>query len=349
MQQFLFDTIGNNLLSYLIMPIPILIFVSLFALGAVLAERKVSAYMQDRYGPNRVGKGILQTLADTVKLFQKEDTTPTNADKPLYNLAPYIVFTAVFMGYAVIPFCSLYIGSDFNIGLFFFLAITSLSTVGILIAGWSSNNKYSLFGAMRSVAQIISYEVPTALSLLVVVMIAGTLSMQELVEFQAGGIFNWYIFGGPGSASKYLIVPFLFGAFMILYITTLAETNRTPFDIPEAESELVAGFNTEYSGMKYAMFFFAEYGQMFAVSAVIVTLFLGGWQSPFGELIPVLNTPIAQLVWFLLKGLFFVFIQMWLRWTLPRLRVDQLMIMSWKYLVPAAFINLFAVGLYIVL
>ena len=349
MEQFLIDTFGDNILTYIIMPVPVLIFLSLFALGAVLAERKVSAYMQDRYGPNRVGKGILQTLADMVKLFQKEDITPAKADKLLYNLAPFIVFAATFMGYAVIPFCSLYIGADLNIGIFYFLAITSLSIVGILIAGWASNNKYSLFGAMRAVAQIISYEIPTALAILIVVMIAGTLSMQEIVELQGGGILNWFIFGGPGGATKYILLPFLFAAFMVLYISTLAETNRTPFDIPEAESELVAGFHTEYSGMKFAMFFFAEYGQMFAVSAIVATLFLGGWQSPFGELIPVLNTPVAQIIWFILKGCIFVFVQMWLRWTLPRLRVDQLMILCWKYLIPVSFINLFAVGLYIVL
>jgi NADH-quinone oxidoreductase subunit H len=349
MEQFLIDTFGDNLLVYLIIPVPVLIFLIIFVLGAVLAERKVSAYMQDRYGPNRVGRGILQTMVDGIKLVQKEDTTPANADKLLYNIAPFIVFVATFMGYAVIPFCSLYIGTDLNVGIFFFLAITSLSIVGILLAGWSSNNKYSLFGAMRSVAQIVSYEIPTALSILVVVMIAGTLSMQEIVELQGGGIFNWFIFGGSGSATKFILLPFLFAAFMVLYISTLAETNRTPFDIPEAESELVAGFHTEYSGMKFAMFFFAEYGQMFAVSAVVATLFLGGWQSPFGELIPILNTPIAQIFWFLIKGIFFVFIQMWLRWTLPRLRVDQLMILCWKYLIPVSFINLFAVGLYIVL
>lgn len=332
------------------MPVPALIWVSLFALFAVLAERKISAWMQDRVGPNRTGKwGLLQTIIDAIKLVQKETVNPNRADKFLYQFAPYLVFAAAFLGYAVIPFGSIYIGVDLNIGLFYFFSITSLGVVGLLMAGWSSNNKYSLYGAMRSVAQIISYEIPTALAALTVVMIAGTLSMQTFCNVQAGGIFNWYIFGGPGDISKIILIPFLVTASVILFISTLAETNRTPFDIPEADSELVAGVHLEYAGMQFAMFFFAEYAQMFAVAGVVTTLFLGGWQSPFGELIPFLNTPVLQIFWFLLKSLILVFVQIWLRWTLPRVRVDQLMVLCWKYLIPISFINIFAIGIYLVL
>ena len=350
MDQFLINLIGNNIIKDIIIPVPALLWVSLFALGAVLAERKISAFMQDRIGPNRTGKwGLLQTIMDVVKLFQKEFVTPDRVDKVLFRIAPYLVFTAAFLGYAVLPFSSVYIGVDLNLGLFYFFAITSLGVMGLLLAGWSSNNKYSLFGGLRSVAQIVSYEIPTALSALTVVMIAGTLSMQKLCELQAGGIQNWFIFGGPGGISRIIMIPFLVASALILFISTLAETNRTPFDIPEADSELVAGVHLEYSGMQFAMFFFAEYAQMFAVSGVLSTLFFGGWQSPFGDLIPFLNSPVMQIFWFLFKGLFFVFVQIWLRWTLPRVRVDQLMTMCWKYMIPIAFVNLFAICLYLVL
>jgi NADH-quinone oxidoreductase subunit H len=327
-----------------------LIWVSLFALGAVLAERKISAFMQDRIGPNRTGKwGILQTVMDVVKLFQKEFVFPLRANKVLFRMAPFVVFTAAFLGYAILPFSSVYIGVDLNLGLFYFFAITSLGVMGLLLAGWSSNNKYSLYGGLRSVAQIVSYEIPTALSALSVVMVAGTLSMQKFCVLQSGGIQNWYFLGGPGGLSRLIMVPFLLSSALILFISTLAETNRTPFDIPEADSELVAGVHLEYSGMMFAMFFFAEYAQMFAVSGIITTLFFGGWQSPFGDLIPFLNSPVMQIFWFLIKGLFFVFVQIWLRWTLPRVRVDQLMTICWKYMIPLAFVNLFALGLYLVL
>jgi NADH-quinone oxidoreductase subunit H len=341
---------GNNLLAFILIPTAILIYVAVFALYAVLAERKVSAFMQDRIGPNRTGKwGLLQTIMDVVKLMQKEFVAPEFADKGLYNMAPFVVFAATFMGYAVLPFSQIFIGADLNLGLFYFFAITSLGVMGLLMAGWSSHNKYSLYGAMRSVAQIVSYEIPTALSALVVVMIAGTLSMQEIVTSQQGGIQNWYILGGPGGISKLIIIPFMVIAALILFISTLAETNRTPFDIPEADSELVAGVHLEYSGMKFAMFFMAEYAQMFAVSAIVATLFFGGWQSPFGDMIPFLNAPVVQVIWFLIKGLFFVFVQIWLRWTLPRVRVDQLMTMCWKYFIPISLVNIFIIGLYLVL
>jgi NADH-quinone oxidoreductase subunit H len=218
------------------------------------------------------------------------------------------------------------------------------------MAGWASNNKYSLLGSMRSVAQIISYEIPTILVVLSLVMISGSMSLHTLSEQQTGYAWNWYIFGGPGAElSKFLLIPFMFIGFLIIYISTLAEVNRTPFDIPEAESELVSGYHTEYSGMKFAMFFLAEYANMFAVSAIVVALFLGGYQSPVGYLGNLLGAewmiPIEQFFWFTVKGVFFVFVQMWLRWTLPRLRVDQLMAVSWKYLIPIAFVNLIIIGL----
>ncbi len=350
MDQFLINIFGDNIIKYIIIPVPALIWVSLFALGAVLAERKISAFMQDRIGPNRTGKwGILQTVMDVVKLFQKEFVFPLRANKVLFRMAPFVVFTAAFLGYAILPFSSVYIGVDLNLGLFYFFAITSLGVMGLLLAGWSSNNKYSLYGGLRSVAQIVSYEIPTALSALSVVMVAGTLSMQKFCVLQSGGIQNWYFLGGPGGLSRLIMVPFLLSSALILFISTLAETNRTPFDIPEADSELVAGVHLEYSGMMFAMFFFAEYAQMFAVSGIITTLFFGGWQSPFGDLIPFLNSPVMQIFWFLIKGLFFVFVQIWLRWTLPRVRVDQLMTICWKYMIPLAFVNLFALGLYLVL
>jgi NADH-quinone oxidoreductase subunit H len=195
----------------------------------------------------------------------------------------------------------------------------------------------------------VSYEIPTALSALVVVMLTGTLSMQKFALIQEGGIFNWFVFGGPGDITKVFLIPVMIVSMAILFISTLAETNRTPFDLTEADSELVAGVHIEYSGMRFAMFFFAEYAQMFAVSGVVVTLFLGGWQSPFGDLIPFLNAPLMQVFWFLAKSLFLVFVQIWLRWTLPRVRIDQLMTMCWKYLIPITLVNVFLVGFYIII
>jgi len=342
--------LGDNILTYILIPIPVLIWVSLFALYAVLAERKVSAWMQNRIGPNRTGKfGLLQTIIDAIKLVQKEIVAPYRTDKFWYNLAPYIVFTAVFMGYAILPFSSVFISADLNIGLFYFFSITSISVVGVLMAGWASNNKYSLFGGMRTVAQIVSYEIPTALSALVVVMLTGTLSMQKYALIQEGGIFNWFIFGGPGDITKIILIPIMLVSMVILFISTLAESNRTPFDLTEADSELVAGVHIEYSGMRFAMFFFAEYAEMFAVSGVITTLFLGGWQSPFGELIPFLNSPVMQVFWFLAKSLTLVFVQIWFRWTLPRVRIDQLMTMCWKFLIPITLVNVFLVGIYMLI
>jgi NADH-quinone oxidoreductase subunit H len=311
--------------------------------------------MQDRLGPMRVGyHGLLQTVADILKLIQKEDIVAESNDKPLFNLAPVLVFAGSYTAFAAIPFTSAFIGSNIDLGIIFIIAITGLSVAGILMAGWASNNKYTLLGAMRSVAQIISYEIPTILVVLSLIMITGTASLNKLSEMQSGHFWNWMILGGPGlSVTKFLFIPFMIIGFVIIYISTLAEVNRTPFDIPEAESELVSGYHTEYSGMKFAMFFLAEYANMFAVSAIVVALFFGGYQSPFGYLGNTLHLPwlipIEQFFWFTFKGVFFVIVQMWLRWTLPRLRVDQLMAVCWKYLIPIAFVNLIIIGLITVL
>jgi len=353
---FLFKLTGSEIWAVIIQSFfPLFLFILPFALFAVWLERKVSAHMQDRLGPMRVGyHGALQTIADILKLLQKEDIIASENDKPLFNLAPIIVFVGSYAVFAAIPFSGAYIGSEIDLGLFFIIAVSGLVVAGILMAGWSSNNKYSLLGAMRSVAQIISYEIPTIIVVLTIVMITGTLSLYKLSELQSGHFWNWMIFGGPGSdLHKFLFIPFMFIGFIVLYISTLAEVNRTPFDIPEAESELVAGYHTEYSGMKFAMFFLAEYANMFAVSAIVAAVFFGGYQSPFGYLGNTLHIPwlipVEQFFWFTAKGLFFVFVQMWLRWTLPRLRVDQLMAVCWKYLIPISFVNLIIVGLISVL
>jgi len=339
MEQFLKDILQNDLLVYIVLAAMPLLFVLPYALFAVWWERKVSAHMQDRLGPMRVGgwHGWAQTIADILKLIQKEDIVPAAADKKLHFLAPYVVFVGSYAAFAAIPFSSAYIGSNLNLGVFYIVAVSSIVVVGLLMAGWSSNNKWSLFGAMRSAAQIVSYEIPTVIAILCVVMIAGTMNLQEINQAQSGWFWNWFVF------QKF---PFVFIAFVIFFVASLAETNRTPFDIPEAESELVAGYHTEYSGMKFALFFLAEYANMFAVSAIASTLFLGGWNSPFGDF---LGGPFLGFFWFAAKGMFFVTIQMWLRWTLPRLRVDQLMHVSWKVLTPFAFVCMFAIGLWVML
>ncbi len=352
MYDFLVDLTGSPILAGTIQSLlPLFLFILPFALFAVYLERKVSAHMQDRLGPMRTGwHGWIQTVADILKLIQKEDIVATDNDKFLFNLAPIVVFVGSYAAFAAIPFSSLFIGTEMDLGIFYIVAVTGLVVAGILMAGWASNNKYSLLGSMRSVAQIISYEIPTILVMLSIVMISGTMSLHTLSEQQTGYAWNWYIFGGPGSElSKFLFIPSMIVGFIIIYISTLAEVNRTPFDIPEAESELVSGYHTEYSGMKFAMFFLAEYANMFAVSAIVVSLFLGGYQSPIGYLGDLIGAkwiiPIEQFFWFTIKGVFFVFVQMWLRWTLPRLRVDQLMAVSWKYLIPIAFVNLIIIGL----
>jgi NADH-quinone oxidoreductase subunit H len=294
-------------------------------------ERRVWARMQSRVGPNRVGpQGFFQWLADGIKNLLKEDLIPAAADQKLFPLAPYVVFMGFLCSFVVIPFGANLIVADLNIGILYLLAVTSLVVVGILMAGWASNNKWSLLGGMRSAAQIVSYEIPAGLAILTIVFLAGTMSMQGIIKAQGWAPWDWFLFHNP----------FTFCAFFLYFTAALAEGNRTPFDIPEAESELVAGYVTEYSGMRFLFFFFAEWGNLYVIGAVATTLFLGGWQVPpwlVSEDHPVL-LGIAQFITFFLKAYLWVFVAMWVRATLPRVRVDQLMALCWKYMVPLSFL-----------
>lgn len=341
----------NFYLTYILVAIGLFSFAAVFALFGVYAERKVSAFIQDRLGPTEVGKfGTLQTLADILKLVQKELITPAAADKLLFILAPGIIFISVYMGFAALPWAPGLVPSKINLGLYYIFAIISMETLGILMAGWGSNNKYSILGAMRSAAQIISYEIPAGFAIIAVVMITQSLNMQtiglqqgvlssEPTKFlgfydvtKIGGILAWNIFRAP-----HLII-----AFVIYFIASLAESNRAPFDIPEAESELVSGFHTEYSGLRFALIFLAEYSMMFLVSMIGVILFLGAWNTPLPNIgsLQLANWTtgvVWGIFWVALKSLTLVGVQMWIRWTLPRLRVDQLMTLCWKVLTPLAF------------
>jgi NADH-quinone oxidoreductase subunit H len=310
-------------------------FVALATLVYVYAERKISGFMQDRIGPNRVGPwGLLQTIADTVKLLMKEAVFPKNVDRKLFIIGPILVNVGAFMPFLVIPWGERLQPADLNVGVLYVVAIASLSTIGIIMAGWASNNKYSLFGAMRSAAQIVSYEIPTIMILLVPVMIVGSLSLKDITQAQAGGLQNWFLF-------RYF--PLLPIAFVCFFVAGLAETNRAPFDIPEAESELVAGFHTEYSGFFFACFFMAEYTEMFILSATASVLFLGGYLAPHPALQQIGPVPMGWL-WIWVKAWFLIFVMMWLRWTLPRSRVDQLMHIAWKVLLPIALVLVVVVG-----
>jgi NADH-quinone oxidoreductase subunit H len=314
--------------------------IGLFAgLGLVLVimERKVSAWMQIRLGPNRVGpKGILQSLADTLKLIVKEGLTPDGADKFLFNLAPFIAMIVAMLLMAPIAFARDFQLWDLNIGVLYVSAVSSIMVISILMAGWASNNKYSLMGAMRSGAQIVSYELSAGLSVLAIVVLTGSLSLSDIVHSQADG---WWIFKGH--------IPVLI-AFITFIIAVTAETNRAPFDLAEAESELTAGFHTEYSGMKFALFFLAEYVNVFIVCAIGATLFLGGWMpfhighwQGFNHVMDY----IPSSLWFFGKTFFLIFVIMWFRWTFPRLRIDQLLNLEWKYLLPISMFNLLLVTL----
>jgi NADH-quinone oxidoreductase subunit H len=322
--------------------IPGTLLVTFMALGPIVyvyAETKIAGFMQDRIGPKRVGPhGLLQTVADAVKLLFKEAIYPAGADKFLFILAPCIVVVGSFLSFVVVPFGRNLQTADLNVGLFYVIAVSSLSTVGLIMAGWASNNKYALFGAMRSAAQIVSYEIPAVMTILTVVMIVGSLSLQDIVSLQAGGLQNWFLW-------RYF--PLMPIAFVVFFTAGLAECNRAPFDIPEAESELVAGFHTEYSGFFFAMFFMAEYTEMVVISAVASVLFLGGFLTPFpgGFLQSIPGTPIGLgPFWILAKAWLLVFVMMWLRWTLPRLRVDQLMHVAWKVLLPISLTLVVVIG-----
>jgi len=298
-------------------------FIAVFVMFLVWMERKVSAHMQSRIGPNRVGPlGLLQTVADAIKLTIKEDVKPVKRDKIPYFIAPIVAFVATFMGMVVIPFDKGMVVQDLNVGILYIIAITGFTVIAILTAGWSSNNKFALLGGFRSAAQIISYEVPLVLSVVPIIMITGTLSLTGIVEYQH-------------QAGYWFILPQFF-AFLIFITSATAEANRAPFDIPEAESELIGGFHTEYSGVKFAMFFLGEYIAVVVSSAVAVTLFFGGWLP-----LPFLGSlPIPGFIWFLAKLLLVIYLIMAFRWTFPRLRVDQLMDFGWKVLLPISILNI---------
>jgi NADH-quinone oxidoreductase subunit H len=317
----------------------------------VLLERKLVGRIQNRWGPSRVGPfGLLQPLVDGAKLFLKEDLIPTAVYRPLYLVAPVIALGCALISIGVVPFGEPNVGpggmhlfeiADVNIGLLVILGITSIGVYGIALAGWSSNNKYSLLGSLRSSAQLISYELALGLSLVGVVMRAGSLNLRVIVESQATlGIASWNIFGGCQ-----------FFAFFIYLMAAYAETNRSPFDLPEAESELTAGYHTEYSSMKFAMFFMAEYANMITVGCVATLLFLGGWTSPFGKLIPppqnILVHALFPIFWFVLKVFSFLFLFVWVRGTLPRFRYDQLMNFGWRVLMPLAILNILGTSLWL--
>jgi len=317
-----------------IIGVAILAFYAVVGLFLVYAERKVCAFMQNRVGPNRVGPfGIFQTIADLLKLLMKELVYIKNADRLLFNIAPFIVITASFLAIAAIPFAKGLHAIDFNIGIFYVVAVSSLGVIGILLAGWSSNSKYSLIGAMRSGAQIVSYELSVGLSLITMVILSGSMQLSTIVEAQANG---WFIFTGH--------IPAII-AFIIYMIAATAETNRGPFDLAEAESELTAGFHTEYSGIRFAFFFLAEYMNMFIVASIAATMFWGGWMPfhvPGWEGFNTIMDYIPPFIWYIGKTAVIIFIMMLFKWTFPRLRIDQLLTLEWKYLLP---INLFNVVL----
>lgn len=347
-------------LTYVLVATALFAFTALFTLFALYSERKISAFIQDRIGPMEVGKyGTLQAFADIIKMLQKEFIIPTAADKILFILAPIVIFVSVYLGFAALPWAPGLIPSSLNLGLFYIFAILSIETLGILMAGWGSNNKYALLGSMRSVAQMISYEIPAGVALISAVMIAQSLNLQEISIKQGilshenvyflgiwnvesvGGFLAWNIFQAP-----HLIL-----AYIIYFIASLAECNRAPFDIPEAESELVGGFHVEYSGLRFAFIFLAEYSMMFLVGMIGVVLFLGGWNTPLPN---IGSVKLAQwtsgigwgIFWIMIKTLAVVAVQIWIRWTLPRLRVDQLMSFCWKVLTPLAFLCMIISGLW---
>lgn len=342
----------EELFIHIIVPVAIFGFIALFTLFAVYAERKIAGFVQDRLGPMETGRyGLLQTIADILKLLQKELINPTAADRILFAIAPIIIFVAVFIGYSVVPWAPDFIPADTHTGLFFIMAVVSIDAIGILMAGWGSNNKYSLLGSIRAIAQMVSYEIPVGLSLIAAVMITQTLNLNEIAFNQGiettepifflglwdvseiGGFFAWNIFQAP-----HLII-----VYVIFFIASLAECNRAPFDIPEAESELIGGFHTEYGGIRFAFIFLAEYAMMFLVTVLGVVIFLGAWNTPLPN-IGVLRLAdwttglFWGILWTLSKSLLIIGIQMWIRWTLPRFRADQLMSLCWKIMIPIAFV-----------
>jgi NADH-quinone oxidoreductase subunit H len=334
-----------------ILKIVVVLVITLTAVAyTVLLERKVLGHMQNRWGPSRVGPfGLLQPLADGIKLFLKEDLMPLAAERPLFVIAPILALTCSLISISVVPFggmqtikgVEMFNVADLNIGLLVILGITSIGVYGIALAGWSSNNKYSLLGSLRSSAQLVSYELALGLSLVGVVLRAGSLNLDVIVNSQSKhGLITWNLFGG-----------LQFIAFFIYLMAAFAETNRSPFDLPEAESELTAGYHTEYSSMKFAMFFMAEYANMITVGCVATLLFLGGWTSPFGNLLPTPNNIVVRsllpMFWFVIKVFSFLCLYVWVRGTLPRFRYDQLMNYGWRWLMPLAILNIVGTSLWL--
>lgn len=339
---------ASSLMAFIIFAVVALIIVGVMATiggAGTYAERKISADLQARIGPNRVGPfGLLQFLADGVKMILKEDIVTTNADRFTFNLAPVLCLVGVFATLAVVPYSSGFILADLNVGIFYLVGMASLVGVGVFLGGYASNSKWSMLGGMRGASQIISYEIPATITILSIVILAGGLSMKTLINGQGGAPHEWFILHNP----------FAFIGFFVYFISALAETNRAPFDLPEAESELVSGYHTEYTGMKFGLFALAEYIEVFVVCGVAVALFLGGYKVPFdlgsGALLVEklgIDGMLAQNIGqFLELGAFFTktlalyYVVIWVRWTLPRLRVDQLMTLCWKYLTPIAIFNL---------
>ncbi|NEW08894.1 NADH-quinone oxidoreductase subunit NuoH [Paenibacillus sp. SYP-B3998] len=313
----------TNFFIFLFWGIVMLMLVLGFVTYAIYFERKVIGWMQLRIGPNRTGPfGLLQSVADVFKLLIKEDTIPKKAERELFILAPIITFIPSFTIIATIPFSDKLFNANLNVGLLFYVALTGISTIGIILGGWASNNKYALLGGMRSAAQMISYEVPLVISVIGVIMMTGSLNLHNIVDHQSGGFWHWNF------------IPQILG-FVIFVIAGVSELNRTPFDLPEAESELVAGYHVEYSGFRFAFFMLSEYVYVFVIASLTSLIFLGGWHAPFAFL-----DFIPGIIWFLLKFSFIVFFLFWLRATLPRVRIDQLMGFGWKVLLPLALVNM---------
>ena len=330
----IFFYIINTLVSILTVVVPLFLIVAY----VTYSERKIIGFMQSRMGPSRVGpSGLLQPIADVLKLVSKEIIIPTNANKGIFLTAPMLMLVPSLLVWAVIPLSEFFIISNINAGLLFILALTSLSVYGVILAGWASNSKYAFLGSMRSAAQIIAYEIAMGFALVGVLMLSGSLNLQAIIQEQSGSILNWFW------------IP-LFPLFLIYFIAGVAETNRAPFDVSEGESEIVAGFHVEYSGMAFAMFFLAEYMNLILISILSSIMFFGGWLSPFqGTFLDAYFAFVPGFVWLSLKTLIFIFIFLWLRATLPRYRYDQIMRLGWKVFLPITFFWLTVIGILIYL
>ncbi len=347
MVDLLSSFLGRGLAQVVVAVVVALILITLMLVSAIFfvwLERKVSARIQDRLGPTRVGGkfGWLQTLADGLKLLVKEDIIPARADQMLFRMGPYIALVGSYLAYLALPFGDGVVAQNMNIAVFYILAVLSTEVFGIILGAYGSSSKWALFGGMREAAQIVSYEVPRAISVIVPVIVAGTMNLSVIAQQQAGLFWNWYVFHDP----------FTFCAFWVFFTCGTASCKRAPFDLAEAESELVAGFHTEYSGFRWLIFFMAEYGSMFAISGIAALLFLGGWHLgilPSGDLSDILGKVFGNIInvlVFIFKGWVLVFVMMWVRWTLPRLRIDQVMMTCLRYLLPISCVLLLGVCLW---